>query len=136
MSGDAQTVMLAAFGRDPTWGPNHAGLVRLSAAVASGDVDAIMALMADECVCEASGPAPDGGRRTGATAVRAVWDERLGRTGARFSEEEAFVCGERGALRWRLDWTDDDGSPGRARGVDVLRMHDGLVTELYSYVES
>lgn len=134
--GDAQADLLAAFGRDPGWGPNHAGLARFSAAFGTGDVDAIMALMTDDCVFEATGPAPDGARHEGAAAVRAVWEELFGRTaGAAFSEEEAFVSGDRGVLRWRFDWTGDDGTPGHVRGVDVMHFRNGLVSEKLSYVK-
>ena len=47
---------------------------------ARGDVDAIMSLMTDDCVFEATGPAPDGVRHEGADAVRAVWVEVFGNT--------------------------------------------------------
>ena len=75
--GDAQGDLLAGFGRDPGWGPNHAALARFSAAFGRGDVDAIMALMTDDCVFEATGPAPDGVRHEGAEAVRAVWERAV-----------------------------------------------------------
>ena len=134
--GDAQGDLLAASGRDAEWGPNHAALARFSAAFGSGDVDAIMALMTDDCVFEATGPAPDGARHEGAAAVRAVWEEVFGQTpGAAFSEEESFVAGDRGVLRWRFDWTDEQGAPGHVRGVDVLRLRDGRVAEKLSYVK-
>ena len=45
------------------------------------------------------------------------------------------MAGDRGVLRWRFAWTDDDGSPGHVRGVDVLRFRDGLVAEKLSYVK-
>jgi ketosteroid isomerase-like protein len=45
-----------------------------SAAVDRHDVDAIMAVMTDDCVFENSGPAPDGQRAEDQAAVRAVWD--------------------------------------------------------------
>ena len=77
-TGEPQGDLLAAFGRDPHWGPNHAGLARFSAAFGSGDVDAVMALMTDDCAFEATGPAPDGVRHEGAEAVRAVWVELFG----------------------------------------------------------
>ena len=100
------------------------------------DVDGIMALMTDDCVFESTGPAPDGVRRTGSADVRAVWVELFGETkDAVFTEEESFVAGDRGVLRWRFTWTDDDGSPGHVRGVDVLRFRDGLVAEKLSYVK-
>ena len=54
-SGDPQHDLLAAFGRDAHWGPNHAGLARFSAAFSRGDIEAIMAHMTDDCVFEATG---------------------------------------------------------------------------------
>ena len=113
-----------------------AALTAFSAAFGSGDVDAIMALMTDDCVFESTGPAPDGVRRTGSADVRAVWVELFGGTREpAFTEEESFVAGERGVLRWRFDWVGDDGSPGHVRGVDILRFRDGLVCEKFSYVK-
>ena len=134
--GDAQGDLLAGAGRDPEWGPNHAALAKFSAAFGSGDVDAIMALMTDDCVFEATGPAPDGVRHEGAAAVRGVWDELFGQTqDPVFTEEESFVAGDRGVLRWRFDWTDGQGVPGHVRGVDVLRLRHGKVAEKLSYVK-
>ena len=134
--GDPQGALLAGFGRQPAWGANHAGLARFSVAFGSGDVDAIMALMTDDCVFEATGPAPDGVRHEGASAVRAVWDELFGQTrDATFTEEESFVVGDRGVLRWRVDWSEDGGARGHVRGVDVLRLRDGMVCEKLSYVK-
>ncbi|GAB3782247.1 TIGR03086 family metal-binding protein [Nocardioides ungokensis] len=134
--GDAQSELLAGAGRDAAWGPNHAALARFSAAFGRGDVDAIMALMTDDCVFEGTEPAPDGTRVEGAAAVRAVWEDLFGTTrDAAFTEEEWFVCGDRGVLRWRFDWTGDDGTPAHVRGADVLRMRDGKVAEKLSYVK-
>ncbi len=114
----------------------HEALARFSAAFGSGDVDAIMALMTHDVVFEATGPAPDGVRHEGAAAVRAVWEELFGGTrGAAFTEEEAFTAGDRGVLRWRFDWTEEDGTPGHVRGVDILRFHEGKVAEKLSYVK-
>jgi uncharacterized protein (TIGR03086 family) len=134
--GDAQANLLAAFGRDAEWGPGHAGLARFSEAFGRGDVDAIMALSTDDCVFEATGPAPDGERHEGAAAIRAVWEQVFGETGEpAFIEEESFVCGDRAVLRWRFEWRDADGGPGHVRGVDVLRMRDGKVCEKLAYVK-
>jgi ketosteroid isomerase-like protein len=113
-----------------------AALTAFSAAFGSGDVDAIMSLMTDDCVFESTGPAPDGVRRVGADAVRAVWVDLFGGTkDAAFAEEESFVARDRGVLRWRFTWTEPDGSPGHVRGVDVLTFRDGLVAEKLSYVK-
>ena len=111
-------------------------LSEFSAAFGSGDVDAIMALMTDDVVFEATGPAPDGTRVEGATAVRRVWVELFGQTrDASFAEEEAFAAGDRGVLRWRFTWSEADGVVGHVRGVDVLRFREGLVAEKLSYVK-
>jgi ketosteroid isomerase-like protein len=113
-----------------------AALSAFSAAFGSGDVDAIMGLMTDDCVFESTGPAPDGVRRVGAADVRAVWEDLFGQTGgAVFAEEESFAAADRGVLRWRFTWVAADGTPGHVRGVDVLRFRDGLVAEKLSYVK-
>ena len=134
--GGAQGDLLAAFGRDAEWGSHHAALAAFSAAFGRGDVAAIMALMTDDCVFEATGPAPDGTRYEGADSVRDAWDQLFGATrDPAFSEEEMFVSGDRGVLRWRFDWANDDGSTGHVRGADVLRFRDGKVCEKLSYVK-
>ncbi|MDX6357540.1 MAG: hypothetical protein QOH37_594 [Nocardioidaceae bacterium] len=134
--GGARADLLADFGRDEAWGPDHAALARFSAAFGTGDVDAIMALMTQDCVFEATGPAPDGEKHEGAAEVRAMWDQLFGETHEpSFVEEESFVSGDRAVLRWRFEWVDDDGSPGHVRGVDLLRLRDGLVCEKLSYVK-
>jgi hypothetical protein len=58
-----------------------------------------------------------------------------GTPGVRLTEEESFVAGDRGVLRWRFDWEDEDGTPGHVRGVDVLRFRDGKVAGKLSYVK-
>jgi ketosteroid isomerase-like protein len=59
-------------------GPNHAALACFSAALGSGDVDAIIARMTDDCVFESTGPAPDGQRHDDQGAERAVWEQLFG----------------------------------------------------------
>ena len=136
LTGDPQADLLAGFGRDAVWGPHHAALARFSAAFGSGDTEAIMALMTDDCVFESTGPAPDGVRHEGAAAVREVWQDLFGKTtDAAFTEEESFVSGDRAVLRWRFTWSEPDGPPGHVRGVDVLRLRDGKVAEKLSYVK-
>jgi ketosteroid isomerase-like protein len=111
-------------------------LAQFSAAFGRGDVDAIMSLMTDDCVFEATGPAPDGVRVVGGEAVRAVWEDLFGTTrDALFAEEESFATGDRAVLRWVFTWTNDDGSDGHVRGVDLLRLRDGKVAEKLSYVK-
>lgn len=135
-AGDAQGELLAAFGRDPHWGPAHAAATRFSEAFGRLDVDAVMALMTDDCVFEATGPAPDGLRHEGAAAVRRQWEELVaGTTDPAFEQEDLTVAGDRAVLRWRYSWAEADGSRGHVRGVDLLRLRDGKVCEKLSYVK-
>jgi uncharacterized protein (TIGR03086 family) len=132
----AWETLLVATGRDPRWTPAHDVVRRFGAAWEAWDLDAIMALMADDAVFEATGPAPDGTRIEGAPAIREAWAGMFRDTrDAAFSFEETFVDGNRATARWRFAWTNEDGSPGHVRGADVLRVRDGLVVEKLSYVK-
>jgi uncharacterized protein (TIGR03086 family) len=134
--GGARNDLLAAFGRDSAWGPTHAALARFAAAFGRGDVDEIMDLMTQDCIFESTGPAPDGEKHEGAAEVRVMWEELFNHAHRpSFTEEESFVSGDRAVLRWLLEWTEDDGTPGHVRGVDVMRMRDGKVCEKLSYVK-
>ncbi|HSE07927.1 MAG TPA: TIGR03086 family metal-binding protein [Nocardioidaceae bacterium] len=135
-TGELQSDLLAAFGRDSDWGKNHAVLARFNHAFAARDVDQIMALMTEDCVFESTGPAPDGRRHEGAEAVRRVWETLFTETtDAVFTEEESFVSKDRAVVRWMFTWAEQDGSPGHVRGVDLLRFRDGKVSEKLSYVK-
>jgi ketosteroid isomerase-like protein len=109
---------------------------RFVAAWEAWDLDAIIAVMSDDAVFESTGPAPDGLRIEGAAAIRAEWHAMVGATrDASFSFEETFVSGDRAAARWVFSWTNDDGSAGHIRGVDVLRVEGDSVVEKLSYVK-
>jgi len=111
-------------------------LDRFAAAWEAWDLEAIMACLAEDAVFESTGPAPDGERVVGAAAIRALWQGRLDATAdPRFRFEESFVSGDRGTARWVFSWRNPDGSDGHVRGVDVLRVRDGLVVEKLSYVK-
>ena len=86
--------------------------------------------MTDDCVFDATGPAPDGARAEGRDAIRAAWGPIFADTASRFDAEETFVAGDRVVQRWRYSWAD-----GHIRGVDVMRVRDGLVAEKLSYVK-
>jgi ketosteroid isomerase-like protein len=108
----------------------QAALAQFSSAFDRADVDAIMALMTDDCVFESTAP-PDGVRYEGQAAVRAAWEQLFASSpGARFETEELVVCGDRAMSRWRYEW-----AGGHVRGVDVFRLRDGLVAEKLSYVK-
>ena len=99
------------------------------------DVDALMALMSDDCIFENTRPAPDGERVEGQRRVRAAWQQLFARSPqAHFDAEEVFAAGDRCVVRWVYSWV-KDGKRGHVRGVDVLRVRDGLVAEKLSYVK-
>jgi ketosteroid isomerase-like protein len=106
-------------------------VARFSAAFDRQDVDGVMSAMSEDCVFDNTGPAPDGERYEGATAVRAFWDQFFrANPEARFETEEQFAAGDRCVVRWRYEW-----GTGHVRGIDVFRVRDGLVTEKLCYVK-
>ena len=100
------------------------------AAWADHDLDAALAMVTDDCVFDATGPAPDGTRHVGRTAIRQAWAPIFDDASSRFEPEETFAAGDRVVQLWRYSW---DG--GHVRGVDVMRVSDGKVAEKLSYVK-
>ena len=95
------------------------------------DVDAVMALMTDDCIFENTLPTPDGERHVGQKAVREFWNQFFNDSPrATFETEEMVVAGDRAAVRWRFDWGD-----GHIRGIDLFKVSDGKVAEKLSYVK-
>ena len=94
------------------------------------DLSAALALISEDCVFESTAPAPDGERAVGKAAIRAAWAPIFADANARFTVEEFFSAGPRLVQRWRYDW-----SGGHIRGVDVIAVRDGLVTEKLAYVK-
>lgn len=117
-------------------GPTQLVVERFNDALNRHDVDAVMALMTEECVFENTYPPPDGERFQGQAAVRAFWEHLLQSTpSAHFVTEELLVAGDRCVVRWRYTYNRSDGSPTHLRGVDLFRVVDGKVAEKLSYVK-
>jgi ketosteroid isomerase-like protein len=133
---DPADQLLGAFGRNPRWSTT-AGLVdRFGTAFDRQDLDAVMALVTDDCVFESTSPAPDGTRFEGAADVRAEWEKLFANTNdPRFETEETVVLGDRAVVRWQYSWQEPSGERGHVRGVDVLRLRDGKIAEKFSYVK-
>lgn len=116
---------------DPQTNATLAAIERFNTAFNQHDVDAVMALMTDDCVFENTYPPPDGERFVGQAAVRACWEGLFaGSPTAQFEAEEVFAAGDRAVVRWRYSW-----GSGHVRGVDVMRVRDGKVAEKLSYVK-
>jgi ketosteroid isomerase-like protein len=104
---------------------------RFNAAFNAHDVDAVMALMTDDCVFENTYPPPDGERFEGQAAVRANFAAFFAQSPhAAFEFEDTFACADRACVRWLYRWSD-----GHVRGVDVFRVRDGRIAEKLSYVK-
>lgn len=100
------------------------------AAWVAHDLEATLAMITDDCVFEATGPAPDGVRHVGPDAIRKAWREIFDDVGSKFETEETIVADDRIVQRWRYTW---DG--GHVRGVDLFKVRDGKVAEKLSYVK-
>ena len=108
---------------------------RFNEAFGRQDVDAVMALMTEDCIFDNTRPSPDGERLVGQRPVRAFWEQFFARSPqARFEAEETFACGDRCVVRWVYHWV-RDGKAGHVRGVDIFRVRDGKVAEKLSYVK-
>lgn len=95
------------------------------------DIDSVMGLMTDDCVFENTSPSPDGTRHVGAINVRSEWGKFFaGSPHAHFEEEELIACDDRCIVRWKYSWGD-----GHVRGIDVMRIRAGKVSEKFSYVK-
>ena len=98
------------------------------------DLDAIMAVMTEDCVLDSIYPYPDGARYEGAAAVRARWAEVFRTSPDLWCEtEELFAVADRCIFRWIGHRSGQDGQPEHYRGVDILRVRDGKVAEKLVY---
>jgi ketosteroid isomerase-like protein len=100
------------------------------------DVAGMMQLMSDDCVFENTSPPPDGAVLLGKEALTQYWQGFFAQSPhARIKIEEIFGFGLRCIMRWRYDWVDETGKPGHVRGVDIIRVQNGLICEKLSYVK-
>ena len=104
---------------------------RFNEALNRRDLDALGDLITDDCVFEATSPAPDGTRHVGRQAVlEACLVFFAGSPTTHFEVEEMFGTGDRVIVRWLYSWAD-----GHVRGVDLLRVRAGRVAETLAYVK-
>ena len=101
----------------------------------SGTIPAALPeIVSADCVIENTTPAPDGARYVGRDACVGLWSGIATAPGTRFDIEDVAVAGERATIRWRLFW----GERGEhsVRGVNLMRVQQGQITEALGYVKA
>jgi ketosteroid isomerase-like protein len=111
-------------------------LQRLLDAFNAHDLDRIMGFFTDDCVLETPrGEQPWGTRFEGRDGVREGLAQRFsGIPDVQYTDEEHWVCGNRGVSRWLLTGTTTDGVAVRVRGCDLFDLDDdGRIRRKDSY---
>ena len=106
---------------------------RFNAAFLRHDPALLEDLIGDDCVIENTVPAPDGARVEGRAACLDLWQQIATCPGTWFEPESVEVFGDRAILRWRFHWGEAAGQS--VRGVNLMRVHDGLIVEAQGYVK-
>jgi steroid delta-isomerase-like uncharacterized protein len=99
------------------------------------DLDALMSMMTDDCVFEASaGPEVTGQRNEGRQAVRAAYAAVFETFhDAHWANPRYFVVGNRGVSEWTFTGTHTDGTRVEVNGCDLLTFRDGKIAIKNSY---
>jgi steroid delta-isomerase-like uncharacterized protein len=99
------------------------------------DVDALMSMMTDDGVFEASaGNAADGEKYVGKAAVRAAYQSVFDTyADARWGGARHVVSGNRGFSEWTFTGTMKNGSRVEVTGCDLFTFRDGKIAVKNSY---
>ncbi len=97
------------------------------------DPSALATLIAEDCVVENTTPAPNGARHVGREACVALWTGIATAPGTHFELEDVFAAGERAIIRWRF--CRGEGEANSVRGVNLMRVRQGLIVEGMGYVK-
>jgi ketosteroid isomerase-like protein len=106
---------------------------RFNAAFVRHDPALLEGLIAEDCVIENTVPAPDGARYEGRAACLAWWQQVATAPGTWFDVEAVEVFDQRAILRWRFHW--GEAAADSVRGVNLMRVRDGLIVEAQGYVK-
>ena len=110
-------------------------LDRFAAAWNRHDLDALMSMMTDDCVFQASaGPDVNGQRSEGRQAVRAAFAAVFEDfPDAHWANARHFVTGDRGVSEWTFSGTRKDGQHVEVTGCDLLTFRDGRIAVKNAY---
>ena len=106
---------------------------RFNEAFLSHDPGLLPALVAEDCVIENTVPAPNGERRVGRAACLELWQGIAANKAASFELEDVETWETRAIIRWRYRW--GEGDENSVRGVNLMRVRDGLIVEAMGYVK-
>ena len=112
-----------------------AAIREVTAAFDRHDLDTILDHFADDAVFEGPrGPESWGRRVTGKAAIREAFAARLaGIPDVRYTDDEHFVDGDRGASGWTLSGTTTDGERIEVRGCDLWTFRGDRIIRKDSY---
>ncbi len=91
-------------------------------------------LVAEDCVMESVEPAPDGTRYVGRRACLEFWQKLADSREGEFTAENIIGIDEHGIIRWRYRF--GPALSQSVRGVNVMRVRDGLIVEALGYVKT
>ena len=91
-------------------------------------------LIAEDCVMESVEPAPDGTRYVGREACLEFWQRLARNRDGAFVAEDIAAIEDRAIILWRYRF--GPALSKSVRGVNVMRVRDGLIVEALGYVKS
>ena len=99
------------------------------------DPDAILSMMTEDCLFEASrGPDVKGTIFTGQAAVRRGIEEVFATfPDARWNHPKHFIAGDRGVSEWVFTATGPDGAHVEVQGCDIFTFRNGKIAIKNSY---
>lgn len=99
------------------------------------DVDALMSMMTDDGVFQASaGGDVDGERHEGPRAVRAAYQAVFAQfPDAHWGRARHFVAGDRGVSEWTFTGTRPDGTRVEVNGCDLFTLRGGRIAVKNSF---
>lgn len=109
-------------------------LHRFNEAFLRHDASLLKDLVAEGCVMESVEPAPDGTRYVGRNACLTFWQNLANNKDGAFDTEDIAVVADRGIIRWRYRF--GPGLSQSVRGVNVMTVREGQITEALGYVKT
>ena len=106
---------------------------RFNAAFLRHDPSLLEGLVVEDCVLENTTPAPNGSRHVGRAACLDLWRGIAGNRDGAFEPEQITALEDRAIIQWRYRW--GAGDENSVRGVDIMRVRDGLIVEALGYVK-